>query len=108
MGIFLSFLGVIILAPGGVLIAGADKQKHGKIALAGSLTNIILAGLGLGLFWLFPYKIFAQFGLLNAFFAVFNLLPVPPFDGYAVWQWNKTGHIASIALAGVLLIVAYA
>lgn len=63
------------------------------IALAGPLTNFILAALT-GL--LFKFGILSQSGFLGQFLfilvltnvglGVFNLLPIPPLDGWKVWQ----------------------
>ena len=66
-------------------------------ALAGPLTNFILGFLGVVLYWvtLYFYKnslvleavlLFLQyFALLNLTFAVFNMIPLPPFDGSRIF-----------------------
>ncbi|MBO7739994.1 MAG: site-2 protease family protein [Clostridia bacterium] len=66
-------------------------------ALAGPLTNFILGFLGVALYWLtlYFYKdslvldavlLFLQyFALLNLTFAVFNMIPLPPFDGSRIF-----------------------
>ena len=42
--IIISFFGFVFAAPGGVYIQGhLSTEKHGKVALAGPLTNLILA-----------------------------------------------------------------
>ena len=65
--------------------------------LAGPLTNFILGFLGVVLYWvtLYFYKnslvleavlLFLQyFALLNLTFAVFNMIPLPPFDGSRIF-----------------------
>lgn len=105
VGILLSFLGFIILAPGGVYIRGASRTQHGKIALAGPLMNILLAAAFFGLASVMPGSL-ALYGLrINAFLAVFNLIPFPPFDGHAAWQWSKLNWLIAMIMAGVLLIL---
>jgi Zn-dependent protease len=56
------------------------------VALAGPATNLLLAGLGLGLWWsahppqLLGFFLF-YFVVVNVVLAAFNLIPVPPLDG---------------------------
>ena len=67
-------------------------------ALAGPITNLILGFIGVALYWLVLYFVpsvnsvvyavllFLQyFGLLNLTFAVFNMIPLPPFDGSRIF-----------------------
>ena len=64
------------------------------VALAGPGMNLLLAVLaalalaglrwlapGDSVFWLFLYFNLANFLIINIFLAVFNMLPIPPFDG---------------------------
>ena len=62
-------------------------------AIAGPLTNLILGFLGAFLYWgmilIFPsiaynwyvMSLLSTFGILNIYLAIFNLIPLPPFDG---------------------------
>ncbi|MBR2025167.1 MAG: site-2 protease family protein, partial [Clostridia bacterium] len=63
-------------------------------AIAGPLSNLILGFLGSFVYWIiavnFPDVILSNyyfayflslFGILNIYLAIFNLIPVPPFDG---------------------------
>ncbi len=106
IGLLLSFFGFILLAPGGVYIHGANRNQHGKIALAGPLTNVILALLFFGLTTIVSTPLMtatAKYGFqINAFLGVFNLIPVLPFDGRAVWQWNRAVYLLTVAAAGIL------
>lgn len=106
IGLALSLFGVILLAPGGVYIRGATKNQHGKIALAGPMMNVILAVLFFGMTRIVAAPLLgaiAQFGFqINAFLGLFNLIPVFPFDGRAVWLWNKGAYLLTAAAAGLL------
>jgi Zn-dependent protease len=108
MALFFSFMGFIFAAPGAVVSKSyrqISKEKIGKIALAGPLTNIILALLFLVPFLYYPKAIFGLFsyGLtINSLLAAFNLIPLRPFDGKDVYDWNK-GIYAVTAIIAVLL-----
>ncbi|WP_461866103.1 site-2 protease family protein [Thermococcus sp.] len=76
-----------------------DKEAYGKISLAGPLTNIIV-GIVAGViskYYLTPYTIswavLRYTAVVNLWLAFFNLLPIPPLDGYKVLRWN-TGYWA--------------
>ena len=69
------------------------KRGMAITAIAGPLTNLILGFLGAFLYWLlvliFPSILLngnikylvSTFGILNIYLAIFNLIPLPPFDG---------------------------
>jgi len=106
-----SFFGFIFAAPGAVVSKSyrpISKEKRGKISLAGPLTNIILALLFLPGFLLVKTEIlglFFTYGLtINALLASFNLIPVTPFDGKEVYNWNKGIYFIVLALAIALFI----
>ena len=104
LSVVLSFFGFIFAAPGAVFIKGvASRQQNGRIALAGPVANILLAGL----FFLWqtanPSSIIAVYGLnINALLALFNLLPVMPLDGAKVFAWNKVIFGSAIAVSALL------
>lgn len=108
IGLVLSFFGFILLAPGGVYIHGANRNQHGKIALAGPLMNIVLAALFFGMTRIVTAPLFlvtAKYGFqINAFLGMFNLIPVFPFDGRAVWQWNRIVFLITALAAGSLTV----
>jgi Zn-dependent protease len=101
-----AFLGFLFVAPGAVFIKGhVTIEKNGKISLAGPLTNIILALIFLGLFTVMPQSlsIVAYFGFkINAFIALFNMIPFLNIDGQKILNWNKTIYI-SVLLVAILL-----
>src|SRR3989344_26 len=89
IGVLLSFTGFIFAAPGGVYIHGATREQHGKIAITGPLVNVLLAALFGFLYLLFPYVPLKYGFSIHAFLAMFNMIPFPPFDGHAAWNWSR-------------------
>src|SRR3989344_8459929 len=84
LGLLLSFTGIIIAAPGGVFIHRASRDQHGKIALAGPMTNVLLALLFI-LIGNYTHSALllslASYGVhINSPLAAFNLIPIQPFD----------------------------
>lgn len=106
-----------IVCPGAVMISEVDpetdKEKMGKIALAGPYVNFFLGGILiiLGYFllmnptqqtWGFTVLMGAE---LNAFLGIFNLLPVMILDGLKIYRWNKAIYFISISLGAVILLL---
>jgi Zn-dependent protease len=107
LAIVFSFLGFIFAAPGAVYIQGMiSKKQNGLISIAGPLVNIVMgvAFLGLGIFINTGLLAVAMYlvGTINVFLAAFNLLPIPPFDGYKVLKWNIPIYIVTFGTAVVL------
>ncbi|MEM2168217.1 MAG: AN1-type zinc finger domain-containing protein [Candidatus Bathyarchaeia archaeon] len=116
----LSYLGVLvtlisiftpfikIVSPGSVLIYGwADKETIGKISLSGPLINIVLSICFLLLnffnFGGFLLKIAYIWGFaINAYIALFNLIPLSILDGAKIFKWNK--HVWGILFTIVLIL----
>ena len=122
-----SLFGMIFATPGGVhvdidLTAPDAKRKLGTTALAGPVTNIVLCVImaiaaifvlaSININEITPLMKFIVGTLvigieINAWLAVFNLLPVGNFDGLKVFYWNKVvwtiTFVLSIAIfAGIL------
>ena len=120
MGAILTLMSAIpfaflkIIAPGAVMILGtSDTKTIGKVAFVGPLTNVILStGIYLTLLLLqfsnaltFEAKtILSWVAEINAFIALFNLLPFAIFDGQKIFSWNK-GIWISITGASLLLLI---
>ena len=110
-----SFLGFIIAAPGAVFISGfMNKEKNGKISLAGPATNIVLSLIFLillfiaGLMQIDSLFLFAGLGLrINALLAAFNMIPVMPFDGAKVMLWSRKAYWITLVIAIILFIVSF-
>ncbi|RAP34073.1 site-2 protease family protein [Candidatus Marinamargulisbacteria bacterium SCGC AG-410-N11] len=85
-----------------------------KVAIAGPLSNIILACIGILLFklklstYIAVYQILYSFILINLILAIFNLHPIPPLDGSRIiklWlspKWQFT--LDRIEPFGILII----
>jgi Zn-dependent protease len=105
MSILISFLGVVFLAPGAVFFSAhyIDARRNGIISLSGPLTNILLAILCVPLILtgLPIISLLGQIGMqINAWLAMFNLIPFMGIDGEKVLAWNRYVW----ALAGLLAV----
>ncbi|HIK03029.1 TPA: site-2 protease family protein [archaeon] len=102
----------LFVAPGAVYFAAnyrANSEKVGKIGLVGPVINIVL-GVVFGLAAIFVGTsglsvILAMGAKVNAFLAIFNLIPFPPFDGEKVFGWDKKLWLLAIAMAIVLFTI---
>ena len=124
IAIITGLFGFIFLAPGAVYIGSytgiITDEENGKISIAGSIVNIILAviflliEISLKPFFLLSsplstyLMITAMIGFhINSFLALFNLLPIPMLDGSKVMKWNLPLWIVSIVVAGLLTYASY-
>ncbi len=105
------FLGVVFAAPGAVQIYGSpNRDQNGKISAAGPAMNLIIAAI------LFPIVLIGG-GLtaylismvitINAFLAIFNLLPFGPLDGAKIFYWRKEIWVMLFLIGVSLLIGSY-
>ncbi|HII71626.1 TPA: peptidase M50 [Candidatus Woesearchaeota archaeon] len=108
LAIVFSFMGFIFAAPGAVLIRGhIDRRQSGLISAAGPFSNMVVAIAFLAMFFTSNplYQLIGSYGFrINAWLAVFNLIPVGVFDGAKIWEWNKVIYFALVAL-GIFLMV---
>ena len=84
-----SLIGIVFAAPGALVIylqRGAlgeialTKERLGLISIAGPVMNISLALVSLVLYMAKPYLLFSLGAQVNNWLAVFNLIPLGPFD----------------------------
>ena len=113
LALIFSFTGFVFAAPGAVYIQGnIRRRQNGIISLAGPLTNLVLGGFFLAGWLLIPgtgllVLVLGQVGMVNLFFAAFNMIPIPPFDGSKVASWNIGVYLAVLAVAVLLLLVGF-
>ena len=113
---FLSFillqttaLPLMIIAPGAVMIAGMlNWNEYGKISIAGPATNIAQAIIWMLIYLAVPLNmlgLIAYYGIaINAFLALFNLIPFGVFDGMKIFKWDKRVWVAAAISAGALFV----
>ena len=103
LAIIMSFFGFIFLAPGAVMMKGhVGNSRLGRVAMMGPLINIILA-LIFGIFFIIFMKEFLFYGfMINAWLALFNMLPFGMFDGYKIIKWNKAVYGIMLFVSAVL------
>ncbi|GAB3663810.1 zinc metalloprotease [Halopiger thermotolerans] len=96
--------GFLFAAPGAVYHRGQITQReNAMIALAGPVTNLLLAVLFFPLVLLpAPIETIGQMGIgINLFLAAFNMIPFGPLDGRAVFKWHK-GIFALVFVPSIL------
>lgn len=116
-GAVLTFVSVFLpfkmIAPGAMMIGGSMPSGADllKISIAGPITNIIFSSVLLGVaYTLVPptYAIMLFFAAyINAFMAVFNLIPFGILDGYKIFSFNKKVWALAFAASVVLAVVTY-
>jgi Zn-dependent protease len=111
LAFIMSFAGMIFAAPGAVVISGVVSTKeHGKIAAVGPLTNIILAAVFYVVGMVVPLSDwvgeFVRYGIsINAWLAVFNLIPIWNLDGLKVISWSGIAWLLLMAGGVILLFI---
>ena len=103
----------VFAAPGAVMFRGESRTfETGRIAMTGPLANIVISivMLPLYLFVFFETDFASVFGficIINAFLALFNLLPFGPLDGMKIWSWNANVWIFMLIVSAGLTIFTF-
>lgn len=101
-----------IIAPGAVVIAGnTTPDRVGRTAAAGPVTNVLIATLLFGLAETLHPNGFVEAMLagaaINAFMALFNLIPFGVLDGLKVFRWSKPVWLVLMAAAVIVTALSY-
>jgi Zn-dependent protease len=106
------FLPFKIIAPGAMMIGGSVPSGEDivRISIAGPITNIIFSSVLFGLAFALSQSMFAGMlffaAYINAFMAVFHLIPIGIFDGYKIFSFNK--KLWAFAFVPSLILTAFA
>lgn len=100
----------MVLLPFGAMMSteeSFDASSSVMIGLAGPVTNLVLALIVLGIWWLWPsvYPFTIAFFYANLSLGIFNLLPVYPLDGSRIVLGlckNKLKAVKGLQIAGVI------
>ncbi|MCX8171143.1 MAG: hypothetical protein N3E47_04115 [Candidatus Bathyarchaeota archaeon] len=120
IGVMVTLISILspikIISPGAVMISGeATRETIGKVSLSGPIVNVGLATIFLTLSGFSSIKlleiIFVQGSIINAFVALFNLIPFGILDGAKILWWNKyfwaITFLSSLILIAVNLTILY-
>jgi Zn-dependent protease len=112
ISLLVAFTGFFIAAPGAVYPRGHLSQSQmGLVALAGPVSNLVLAAIFLllslilgGLSLPFFVILLLNIGYtINAWLGLFNMIPVDPIDGGKIIRWNKVAFGITVAV-GILMV----
>ncbi len=108
------FLPFKMISPGAMMIGGSvpSGEDMVKISIAGPITNLIFSSALLGCAFTCHHSNSVAFMLffaayINAFMAVFNLIPFGILDGYKIFSFNKKIWALAFQLLQALSIVTY-
>jgi Zn-dependent protease len=110
LAVMMSVLGVLFAAPGAVYISGrVTKKQNGLISLAGPIVNLAIGGIFLAAWLVYPFGttglILNLVAIMSLFLGGFNLIPIPPLDGYKIAIWSIPVYLAMVALTGASLMI---
>jgi Zn-dependent protease len=111
LGVLMSVLGFVFIAPGAVMIYGhITSKQNGKISLAGPAINIILALIMLPLLFIdFSSPIISEIinsgYIINAWLALFNMIPFWNFDGAKIYKWDKKIYFLTVFISAILIFI---
>jgi Zn-dependent protease len=111
------FLPFKMIAPGAMMIGGSVPTGKDivRISMAGPITNIVLSStlfaIAFGIAFTLNQGIFAGMlifaAYINAFMAVFNLIPFGILDGYKIFSFNKGLWAVTFVPSAILTVIAY-
>lgn len=109
MAVIFSFMGFVFAAPGAVYISGRlTRLQNGLISLVGPGLNLSLGAAMMFIGTVLPLTDLTLavylIGRINIFLALFNLLPIPPLDGYKVATWNIGIYVVVMGATVVLFL----
>ena len=82
-----------------------------KISIAGPAINLIFSTTLLGIALALPASLFASMlffaAYINAFMAVFNLIPFGILDGYKIFSFNKKLWALAFVPSAILALITY-
>lgn len=113
MGFILTAISVIspffkIVSPGAVMISGfTSRANAGKISAAGPSANLALSFALIALWLLMPFPVLMALAAINAWIALFNLIPFGVLDGFKVFLWSKKAWAMAFALSLTLTILTF-
>lgn len=102
-----------IISPGAVMVSGgANSNDMGKVSIAGPMVNIVLCGTSLSLAALLihnliVFSVLMVIANLNAWIALFNVVPFAMLDGLKIFHWNKKAWILAFASSVALMACTY-
>jgi Zn-dependent protease len=108
LAIFLTLVsnGNFIFAAPGAVVFGSfwafrkpTMNEIGKIGVSGVVFNIVLMFALIGINIIYSHWILMYAALINAWLAIFNLIPLGPLDGVKVLHWNRGVWLIAFALA---------
>lgn len=104
--------GFVFAAPGAVMISPVHRthegysirilkpEDEGKISIIGSVINVVLAVVFFLLALVTGFRILQITAQVNAWLALFNMIPVSLLDGAKVFRWSPAVWIGFTALCG--------
>jgi Zn-dependent protease len=97
------------IAPGAVMVGLSDRNRFGRVAFIGPLTNLVMGFVLLALSsYYYPYYPYLAAGAsFNGWIALFNLMPFGVLDGQKIFDWNKVVWGLTMAIAMGLFILGY-
>jgi Zn-dependent protease len=109
--VFPLLFGFVFAVPGAVVISPSRLNRHGDerrdtfmISAAGPLANIAFAAVGGLLYTMSSSGFWRFFSYVNAWLALFNLLPIPPLDGSKMIRTNPILWLPVMAVAALLVL----